>query len=132
MGGRIGDGDHAASQPAPGQFGAGGTGGVGGVDEGVEALGAHPHAMQDTVRLAHARSDGIAVPGLEVEWDDSVIEDTQAARTQMKDDIARGLCPRWRYLARFYGMTEEEARAFTGEAEGTPSAYAEDAAAGLA
>ena len=72
------------------------------------------------------------VPGLEVEWDDSVIEDTQAARTQMKDDIARGLCPRWRYLARFYGMTEEEARAFTGEAEGAPSAYAEDAAAGLA
>lgn len=72
------------------------------------------------------------VPDLEVAWDDSVIEDTQTTRTQMKDDISRGLCPRWEYLVRFHGMTEEEARAFTGETAGAPSAYATDAAAGLA
>lgn len=72
------------------------------------------------------------VPELEVAWDDSVIEDTATARQQMKDDISRGLCPRWMYLQRFYGMDEEEARAFTGEPAGEPSAAAVDAQLGLA
>lgn len=72
------------------------------------------------------------VPACEVAWDDSVIEDTATARTQMKDDISRGLCPRWMYLQRFYGMTEEDARAFTGEAAGEPSGDAVDAQLGLA
>ncbi|OUN43765.1 hypothetical protein [Enorma massiliensis] len=72
------------------------------------------------------------VPECSVAWDDSVIEDTATARSQMKDDIARGLCPRWAYLQRFYGMTEEDARAFTGEAVGAPSGAALDAQLGLA
>lgn len=72
------------------------------------------------------------VPECGVEWDDSVIEDTATARQTMKDDISRGLCPRWRYLVRFYGMTEEDARAFTGEADGAPSEAAIDAQLGLA
>lgn len=71
------------------------------------------------------------VPVLEVAWDDSVIEDTATVRTQMKDDIARGLCPRWMYLNRFYGMDEKKARAFTGEAAGSPSGAALDAALGM-
>lgn len=77
----------------------------------------------------HPLSD---VPELEVAWDDSVIEDTATARQQMKDDISRGLCPRWMYLQRFYGMSEDEARAFTGEAQGSASGAALDAQLGLA
>ena len=82
--------------------------------------------------LALAGRGAADVPEVEVAWDDSVIEDTATARTQMKDDIARGLCPRWMYLQRFYGMDEEEARAFTGEAAGEPSGAALDAQLGLA
>lgn len=82
---------------------------------------------------SHLSGRGLSeVPECEVAWDDSVIEDTQTARSQMKDDISRGLCPRWMYLARFYGMTEDEARAFTGEAQGSPSYAALDAQLGLA
>lgn len=81
-------------------------------------------------RLSGAPSDGN--PGISVAWDDSVIEDTQTERSQMKDDISRGLCPRWKYLQRFYGMSEEEARAFTGEAGDGASQAAVDASLGLA
>ncbi len=50
-----------------------------------------------------------------VAWDDSIITDTQADKVQMLAEIAAGVVPRWMYLARFYGMSEEEARAATPE-----------------
>lgn len=56
-----------------------------------------------------------AVGMVSVTWDDSTIVDTETQRAAMKDDIARGLCPRWRYLVDYYAMDEQEARAFTGE-----------------
>lgn len=46
-----------------------------------------------------------------VVWDDSIITDTQAEKTQMLAEIAAGVVPKWVYLTRFYGMSEEEARA---------------------
>ena len=46
-----------------------------------------------------------------VAWDDSIITDTQAEKTQMLAEIAAGVVPRWMYLARFYGMSEEDAKA---------------------
>ena len=55
-------------------------------------------------------------PRVDVTWDDSIMEDTETERQTMKDDIARGLCPAWLYPATYYGMSEEEARALTGEA----------------
>lgn len=55
-------------------------------------------------------------PEVEVTWDDSVVEDTEAERAMMKDDIARGLCPAWLYPMRFYGMGEAEARALVAQA----------------
>lgn len=55
-------------------------------------------------------------PEVEVAWDDSVVEDTEAERAMMKDDIARGLCPAWLYPMRFYGMDEDAARALVGQA----------------
>ena len=46
-----------------------------------------------------------------VVWDDSIITDTQAEKAQMLAEIAAGVVPKWVYLTRFYGMSEEEARA---------------------
>ena len=46
------------------------------------------------------------------------MEDADAERETMKDDVARGLCPRWVYVAKYYGMSDEETRAFTGETLG--------------
>ena len=55
-------------------------------------------------------------PEVEVQWDDSVVEDTEAERAMMKDDIARGLCPAHLYPMRFYGMDEAAARALVAQA----------------
>ena len=57
---------------------------------------------------------------VEVTWDDSVVEDSEAERALMKDDIARGLCPAWLYPMRYYGMPEDEARALVGYGAGVP------------
>ena len=54
-------------------------------------------------------------PQVEVTWDDSVVEDTEAERAMMKDDIARGLCPAHLYPMRFYGMDEDDARALVAQ-----------------
>lgn len=56
-------------------------------------------------------------PEVTVQWDDSVVEDTDAERDRMKDDIARGLCPAWLYPMRYYGMDEAEARALVSQAQ---------------
>ncbi len=55
------------------------------------------------------------VPHVSIAWDDSVIVDQETERATMKDDIARGLCPAWYYPVRYYGMSEDEAKAMTGE-----------------
>lgn len=71
---------------------------------------------------------GLPVAGgasVTVTWDDSVVEDADAERETMKDDVARGLCPRWRYVMKYYDLSEAEAREFTGEA-GAASLAAED------
>ena len=46
-----------------------------------------------------------------IEWDDSIVTDTQAEKAQMLAEIAAGVVPKWMYLARFLGMSEEEAKA---------------------
>lgn len=45
-----------------------------------------------------------------ISWDDSIITDTQAEKTQMLAEIAAGVVPKWMYLARFYGLSDEEAK----------------------
>ncbi len=44
-------------------------------------------------------------------WDDSIVTDTQTEKAQMLAEIAAGVVPKWMYLAAFYGMSEDEARA---------------------
>lgn len=46
-----------------------------------------------------------------VVWDDSIITDTDAEKTQMLAEISAGVVPRWMYLSTFYGKSEEEAQA---------------------
>ena len=46
-----------------------------------------------------------------IAWDDSIITDTQAEKTQMLAEIAAGVIPKWMYLVRFYGMSDDEAQA---------------------
>ena len=50
-----------------------------------------------------------------VQFDDSIITDTQAEKAMMLNEIAAGIVPKWMYLAEFYGMDEEQARAETTE-----------------
>lgn len=59
-------------------------------------------------------------PEVTVTWDDSVVEDSEAERALMKDDIARGLCPAWLYPMRYYGMDEAEARRLVGSFDSSP------------
>lgn len=50
-------------------------------------------------------------PGVvHVEFDDSIITDTQAEKNQMLAEIAAGVRPKWHYLVEFDGMAEEEAK----------------------
>ncbi len=54
------------------------------------------------------------LPQVTITWDDSVMIDTEAERTNMKDDIARGLCPAWYYPAKYYGLSEADAKELIG------------------
>ena len=49
-----------------------------------------------------------------VQFDDSIITDTQAEKTMMLNEIAAGVVPKWKYLVEFYGMSAEDAKAETG------------------
>lgn len=45
-----------------------------------------------------------------IQFDDSVITDTQTEKQLMLNEISAGVVPAWKYLTTFYGMSEEEAR----------------------
>lgn len=46
-----------------------------------------------------------------ITWDDSIITDTNAEKQQMMAEVSAGLVPKWMYLVKFYGMSEEDAKA---------------------
>lgn len=52
-----------------------------------------------------------------ISFDDSYIIDTESRLTQMKDDAAQGLIPKYKYVMERYGLSEEEARALVAEAD---------------
>ena len=71
--------------------------------------------------------------GVEVTWDDSIVEDTPAEKAQMQAEIAAGIAAPWEYRARFYGEPEEVARERAAEASsGSAPTPALDAAFGAA
>ena len=47
---------------------------------------------------------------VEVAFDDSIVVDTQAEKTMLLAEIAAGVVPKWKYMATFYEMSEDEAR----------------------
>ncbi len=53
---------------------------------------------------------------MRIVWDDSIISDTDAEKQRMLAEVSAGVVPKWMYLSRFYGMSEEEARAELPEA----------------
>lgn len=66
------------------------------------------------VECARVHTGASVTEGFEpvsIVWDDSIITDTQAEKTQMLAEIAAGVVPKWMYLVRFYGMSEEDAQA---------------------
>lgn len=52
-----------------------------------------------------------------VDFDDSIIQDTDSEKTMMLSEVAQGVVPKWMYLERFYAMSEEDARALVSEQE---------------
>lgn len=78
-------------------------------------------AAETALRTGRPVSSDAEVPDVCVQWDDSVIEDSQTQRATMKDDIARGLCPAYLYPMRYWGLSERQARELTGEVKGQPA-----------
>lgn len=91
----------------------------------IRTIRKHEHSIENSVRdlvqgafAAECAMNGCRVDEpvpVDILWDDSVISDDKADRDMMKDDIARGLCPKWKYLVKYQGMSEEDAKAFTDE-----------------
>ena len=52
-----------------------------------------------------------------VDFDDSIIQDTTAEKGIMLQEVAAGIVPKWKYLVRFYAMSEEDAREEAGDPE---------------
>ncbi len=48
---------------------------------------------------------------VQVMFDDSIITDTQTDKNMMLSEVNSGLVPKWMYLTKFYGLSEEEAQA---------------------
>ena len=54
---------------------------------------------------------------VQVDFDDSIIQDTDSEKAMMLSEVAQGVVPKWMYLERFYAMSEEDARALVSEQE---------------
>ena len=82
--------------------------------EGLARLLASVLACAHTV-CGESMAEGATVA---VAWDDSIVEDTPAEKSQMQAEIAAGIASAWEYRARFYGEDEQTARERAGEASG--------------
>lgn len=87
----------------------------------------HENALRDAIQIIvsslitcariHCNADVAESFGpVEVSFDDSIVVDTQAEKSMMLAEIAAGVVPRWKYMATFYGMSDDEARAEIGSA----------------
>jgi hypothetical protein len=68
--------------------------------------------VEGYIELANSiKGAGIPDGDTVVTFDDSVITDTETDRAEMRADIAQGIAAEWEYRARFYGESEEDAKA---------------------
>lgn len=51
----------------------------------------------------------------EVIFDDSIVQDDESILVNMKEDSLSGFVPMWRYVAKRYQLTEEEAKQWVAE-----------------
>lgn len=78
------------------------------------------------MRLVNGMADacrsikGEAVPygDVTVDFDDSIISDTQSAREMAMSEVGAGIMAPWEYRRRFYGETKDEAQANVPEQQG--------------
>ncbi|MBU5448566.1 phage portal protein [Blautia sp. MSJ-36] len=54
-----------------------------------------------------------------IDFDDSIIEDKEAERQSDRQDVSMGAMPLWEYRAKYYGETEEKAKAAVRQPEDT-------------
>ncbi len=76
----------------------------------------HEIVLNESLRkmvLAIAEMDGFNVDPqkMTINFDDSIIEDTGAEKEKFLQEIRDGVRQKWEYRARFFGETEEEAKA---------------------
>lgn len=60
---------------------------------------------------AIGRLKGAEIDDVNIDFDDSIIQDKESERQQDRQDVAMGVMPHWEYRAKWYGETEEEAKA---------------------
>lgn len=88
----------------------------------------HEHVIAPAIASLMAAAAGIyrslsteRVPDItgavEVVLGDSIIQDEDSLRERDRADVAAGLLEPWRYMVRWQGYSEEDARAFTGEGD---------------
>ena len=53
------------------------------------------------------------------DWDDSIVTDVESERQSDRQDVAMGAMPLWEYRAKWYGETEEQAKAAVQRPEDT-------------
>nr|DAU75319.1 MAG TPA: portal protein [Caudoviricetes sp.] len=93
----------------------------------MRSIHRHENALRKSiVRLVNGMADacrsikGEAVPygDVTVDFDDSIISDTQSAREMAMSEVGAGIMAPWEYRRRFYGETAEEAKANVPEQQG--------------
>ena len=47
---------------------------------------------------------------VQIDFDDSIIEDSERERAAARADVSMGAMPLWEYRQKYYGGTEQEAR----------------------
>lgn len=82
----------------------------------------HEIVLEDALRklvMAVSELGGFSVNNGEItiNFDDSIIEDTGAEKEKFLQEIRDGIRDKWEYRARFFGETEEEAKANIPQAE---------------
>ena len=60
---------------------------------------------------AIGRLKGAEIDVVNIDFDDSIIQDKESERQQDRQDVAMAVMPHWEYRAKWYGETEKEAKA---------------------
>lgn len=93
----------------------------------MRSIHSHENSLRKSiVRLVNGMADacrnikGEAVPygDVTVDFDDSIISDTQSAREMAMSEVGAGIMSAWEYRRRFYGETADEAKANVPEQQG--------------